>query len=356
MDHTLVNDSFYKLIPGRASGYYQDEGAWFNAPLTDSVIGSTNVYSTVQDLARWDRNFYGGQVGGPTVVESIHQAGRLSDGTVLDYAFGLMVGPTHRHRGWQIVEHGGSQGGYSSWMVRFPELQLSVVVLFNLFMWEMREYALQVADLFLEDHPSAAGVDERAEPSQTASPIELSTEHMASLSGTYFHAGRAVIREITVAGDRLQFQGLDLLPLSKTLFCFKVEPETLVEFNLSTQGRAVAMKTITASGEYGYERVETVQPLPGQLREYAGRYYSPELDVYWTLVAGDGHLVAKRHKYVDSKLSPVFVDAFSDDWQPIMGYPATYLAVFQRDERNAISGLRVSGTRVRNLKFEKLDP
>ncbi len=352
MTRSVVNDSYFKLIPGRACGYYDDEDLWYNAPLTDSVVGPTNVYTTVEDLAKWDENFYTGAVGGQVVVEQVHQPGRLNDGTMLDYAFGLMVGPAHQHRGWQMVEHGGSQGGYSSWMVRFPELHLSVVVLFNHFMWNMREYALQVADLFLEDNPPRAQAAEEPEAAaQAAAPIELSAEHLAGKAGTYFSAQRAAIREITCAEGRLQFQGLDLLPLSETRFCFEVEPETHVEFSLATDGSVAGMKTITSSGEYPYDRVETVAPTPEVLAQYAGRYYSPELDIYWKVEAGDNRLVAKRRKYVDSQLTPLFADAFSDDWMPLMGYPTTYLVVFERDKEGVISGLRVSGTRVRNLQF-----
>jgi CubicO group peptidase (beta-lactamase class C family) len=352
MSHSLVNDSYFKLIPGRADGYYDDEGQWFNAPLTDSVVGPTNVYTTVEDLAKWDDNFFHGRVGGQAVGELVHQPGRLNDGSELGYAFGLEVGPEHQHRGWQMVEHGGSQGGYSSWMLRFPELHLSVVVLFNHFLWNMREYALQVADLFLEDHPSGVPATEEATaPVAAAAPIQLSPEHLADKAGTYYSARRAALRHITLGEGRLQFQGLDLLPLSETLFCFEVEPETHVEFSLAADGRVTGMKTITLSGEYPYDRVETVAPTPEQLTQYAGRYYSPELDIYWTIEASDDHLIAERRKYVDSRLTPVFTDAFSDDWTPLMGYPTTYLVVFERDEQGAVTGLRVSGTRVRNLQF-----
>ncbi len=69
MTRSVVNDSFVKLIPGRALGYYDDEqGNWFNAPLTDSVIGPTNVYTTVEDLVKWDENFYTGEIGGRAVI------------------------------------------------------------------------------------------------------------------------------------------------------------------------------------------------------------------------------------------------------------------------------------------------
>lgn len=360
MARSHVNDSFLKLLPGRAAGYYEDEGAWFNAPLTDSVVGPTNIYTTVEDLATWDENYYTGRVGGSSVVERVHEPGRLNDGTELDYAFGLQVGPAHQHRGWQLVEHGGSQGGYSSWMVRLPELHLGVVVLFNHFMWNMREFALEVADLFLEDRPSgdvalgsrvASGVETPGAAEGLEAPAQLSEEYLAALAGTYYSPQRATLRQVTSSVGRIQYEGLDLLPLSATQFCFVVEPETRVEFRRSADGRVVAMKTITSSGEYAYDRVEALAPSPTEMAVYAGRYYSPELDITWILESGDDHLVARRRKYVDSKLSPAFVDGFSDDWLPIMGYPTTYLVVFDRDRQGAITGLRVSGTRVRNLRF-----
>ncbi len=354
MTHSVVNDSYFKLIPGRACGYYDDQGVWFNAPLTDSVVGPTNVYTTVEDLARWDENFYTGQVGGMAVVKRIHQPGRLNNGTELDYAFGLEVGLAHRHRGWQMVEHGGSQGGYSSWMARFPEAHLSVVVLFNHFLWGMRDYALQVADLFLEDRTAeqvaAKGPAARAE---AATPVELGAQQLRPWAGTYYSARRATLREVAYTESGLQFQGLQLVPLGERRFFFEQEPDSQVEFLPASNDALAGMKVITLSGEYDYQRVERVSPSLQDLAGYAGRYYSPELDVHWTLIAGEDHLIAKRRKYVDSKLTPLFKDAFSDDWLPLMGYPTTYLAVFERDADGAISGLRVSGTRVRNLWFAR---
>jgi len=355
MTRSCINDSLVKLIPGRAAGYYDDgQGNWLNAPLTDSVVGPTNVYSTVEDLARWDENFYTGQVGGQAVIERMHEPGRLNDGTELDYAFGLMVGPAHRYRGWRVVEHGGGQGGYGSWMMRFPELHLSIVVLFNCFLWDMQNYAVKVADLFVEEResPEAAG-GEQAIPEGSATPVELSAAQLEGKAGLYFSARRAAVREIRCVEGRLQFQGYDLVPLSENLFFFEVEPQTRVEFIPAVDGTAVGMKTVSGADEYAYDRVEAVSPTPDTLAQYAGCYYSPELDIYWTLETGDGFLIGKRRKYTDSKLTPVFVDAFSDDWEPLMGYPTTYFVVFERDEGGLVTGLRVSGTRVRNLRFAR---
>jgi CubicO group peptidase (beta-lactamase class C family) len=357
MSRSFINDSPVKMIPGRASGYYDDgQGAWLNAVLTDCVVGPTNVYTTVEDLARWDGNFYTGKVGGAAVIERMHQPGRLNDGTESDYAFGLMVGPAHQHRGWQVVEHGGGQGGYGSWMMRFPELHLSVVVLFNHFLWESRDHAVKVADLFLEDRPAPpAAVEEPPALKEAATPVELSAEQLQAKAGTYFSPSRASLREVAFTEGRLQFQGLDLVPVEENRFFFAVEPESFVEFVPATEDSPAGMRTIVSSGVYGYDRVEKVSLTPAGLAQYEGRYYSPELDIYWTLVVEDEQLVARRRKYVDSQLTPLFRDAFSDDWGPLMDYPTTYLIVFERDANRAITGLRVSGTRVRNLEFVRQD-
>ena len=53
MTNSFINDAYVKLIPGRAGGYWKDDqGDWLNSPLADSVVGPTNVYTTVEDLAR----------------------------------------------------------------------------------------------------------------------------------------------------------------------------------------------------------------------------------------------------------------------------------------------------------------
>ena len=354
MTHSFINDVIYKLIPNRALGYYEDQGSWVNAPLTDSVIGPTNVYTSVEDLARWDENFYTGAVGGAAVIQRMLQPGILNNGQKLDYAFGLMLSPSHAYRGWQVVEHGGGQGGYGSWMMRFPELHLSVVVLFNRFLFDMQDYALKVADLFLEEKvPPGSGAAQPTAPMEPPSTVDLSPEQLQKKTGTYFNAQRAASRLITLVEGVLQFQGYNLVPLGENLFFFEVEPQTKIEFIPAENGLISGMKTITASEEYVYNRVKTVPPTPEELAGYAGCYYSPELDIYWNIFPEEDHLVARRRKYVDSKLTPLFRDTFSDNWEPLMGYPTTYLVAFERDENENVTGLRVSGSRVRNLKFNR---
>lgn len=352
MQNTYINASYYNLIPGRTLGYYDNgQGGWINAPLTDSVIGPTNIYTTVLDLAKWDKNLTIGAVGGEFVCGQMHQSGKLNNGVELDYAFGLEIGPAHQHHGWQMVEHGGSQGGYASWMMRFPEAELSVVLLCNHFMWEARDYALRVADIFLDEHPSQR--THVADPLFMSDPVELSATQLAGYVGIYFDAEHIALRNITLAEIKLQFEGLELIPLEENLFCFKVEPQTHIHITPAANHRPAEMKTITSSGEYRYVRVDAVSLTPDDLAAYVGRYYSPELDIYWKIVLDGNQLTVQRRKYSNSQLATLFEDTFRDDWTPLMGYPTSYVLQFRRNNAREITGLSVSGNGVRHLDFER---
>jgi hypothetical protein len=281
----------------------------------------------------------------------------LNDGRALDYAFGLQVGPSHQVRGWKVVEHGGSHGGYSSYMLRLPELHLSVVVLLNHFMWEMRDAAMKVLGHCLEEVPvRTAGSEEDSPPRKRVASSSTGDTQLQWKAGVYFNAQRAAIREVVLEQGRLQFDGLRLIPLEENLFSFEVEPDTHVVFSPPAGDSPAGMRTITASGEYYYEKVKTLSPDEMAVEQYLGRYYSPELDVDWQIMLEAGEIIVRRRKYVNSTLTPLFCDAFQDDWMPIKGYPATFLLVFTRDASGTVDGLHASGAGVRNLRFFRQQP
>lgn len=348
MASTLILDQPYRVVPRRAQSYYQlDNGTLFAALIADSVTGPTNVYTTVEDLARWDANFYTGAVGGLDLIEQMHTRGVLNDGTLLDYACGLSLG---HHRGRAIVEHGGVQAGYCAHLVRFPAEHLSVAVLCNVFTRNARQYALAVADHVLGDgdrEPEAKTAEPRADV------IALSAEQLAAYVGTYYHPGKAAVRVVTLDETQLRIMGMTVNPVSATTFVYADHPAVKATFTLA-DGSPRQLRINNGETDTRYDWVATAELTPRDLRAYAGCYYSTELDVYWTLAVKDDQLVGQHRKYDDTVLTPAFVDAFVDDWTPILGYPTRYLLVFARDANGDVCGFRLSDTRVRHLKFDKL--
>src|SRR5450759_379824 len=110
MRNTHFQDDCEMVVRNRAYSYTSSAGGQFrNAVLSYSNAGGTSLFTTVEDLACWDQNFYDAKVGGWAVIDLLHTRGKLNDGTVLPYAFGLIIGS---YRGLRSVEHAGGDAGF----------------------------------------------------------------------------------------------------------------------------------------------------------------------------------------------------------------------------------------------------
>jgi len=84
-----------------------------------------------------------------------------------------------------------------------------------------------------------------------------------------------------------------------------------------------------------------------QLTEFLGDYYSNELGTTYTMVTQDGKLMAQHRRHNDIKLNPTKEDTF-------LGERWFFRQVrFTRNSTKQITGFKLSGGRVRNLRFEK---
>ena len=129
MTSTHFHDDHTMLVPGRASAYTPlPEGGYRINVWNNDIVGQGGLILTVNDLLKWDENFYTGKVGGPGFLKRQLQQGKLANGTTLSYAFGLTV---EDYRGLPLVEHSGSSGGYRTIISRFPTAHTSVVALCN---------------------------------------------------------------------------------------------------------------------------------------------------------------------------------------------------------------------------------
>lgn len=128
MTHTEFRDDHHRLIAQRAVGYQPADGSFHISQPEFDVVGDGGLYSTVEDLAKWDANFRTGRVGGKSGIALLQEPGHLNNGQTIPYALGLTVGQT---RGLKTFAHRGAYGGYRSAMVRYPEKGLSVITLCN---------------------------------------------------------------------------------------------------------------------------------------------------------------------------------------------------------------------------------
>lgn len=147
MTHTRFNDDHMSIIANRATGYApRDGGGWATAMSNFEQTGDGAVQTSIEDMQRWDENFYTGVVGGTEALAAMQKPAVLNNGKQQTYALGLMV---DSYRGLRTVSHGGSWAGYRAELLRFPEQHLSVACLCNLARTNPSMLARRVAEVYL---------------------------------------------------------------------------------------------------------------------------------------------------------------------------------------------------------------
>lgn len=113
----------------------------------DNLNGSGSIYSTIPDLFLYDQALYANTLVRQETLAEAFTAGKLNNGASTDYGFAWDV---NQYKGEPYVGHSGAWLNFAAYFLRFPERQLSVVVLLNRDDIDVDALTFQVADLWLE--------------------------------------------------------------------------------------------------------------------------------------------------------------------------------------------------------------
>lgn len=204
-------------------------------------------------------NFSSFTVGDKAVIDKMSTLAVLNNDETFGGAYGQFI---NKYKGLNQIQHGGADAGYRSYLGRFPDQKLAVMVFRNFAQSNPKNLALQVADLYLKDafekeSDAATNADEPIESQEFASP--------------------------------------------------------------------------------NYE--------VSDLKEFVGAYFSPELNTTYEAVLKDGKLTLTHARAEDIPVSVVKSDKFRG------GY---YSFKFERNDKQQITGFRISSGRVKNLWFKKI--
>ena len=340
MKSTHFRDDHAEIVKGMALGYVPAFDTFRLSITNFDTVGATSLLTTVEDLALWDENFYNPRVGGRQMIDQMLERGRLNSGESIDYAFGLTHG---KYKGLAIVDHGGSDAGYRSDLLRFPEQHFSVACLCNLSI-NPSQLARQVADIYLakELKPEPARPDEPA--------VKLTAAQLDAKVGIYHNPDGDAIRRIILQNGSLRGlqgvagTGVELKPLSDTRF----RPAgQATELRFEPQG-AGGMRLIdvpdSGAKPVVYERAAEFKPTAAELAEYAGQYLSDEIEPIYRMVVQDGRLFLERLKSRPAPLVPAIKDLFTNPLANIR---------FVRDAQGKVAGFILNRGRVLNFRFRR---
>lgn len=122
------------IIPHRASGYEMEAGGLRNQAWVSPTFNSTadgTIYTTVEDMGRWERALYDGSLLSAASLEKMWTVYPLADGTPNpgNYGFGWKIATM---LGTRRIIHSGAWQGFTSNMTRYPDKGVTVVVFSNL--------------------------------------------------------------------------------------------------------------------------------------------------------------------------------------------------------------------------------
>jgi hypothetical protein len=343
MHHTHFHDDYTEVVKDRADSYNPGPGGTFtNSVLSYSTVGATSLFTTVEDEARWLRNYETGQVGGPKALAQMHQLGVLNDGRKLDYAFALSIDTYHGHR---RIGHGGGDAGYRTYTVRFPDQKLGIILFSNAGHFDPLGTAGKIADLFLPG---------QAAEGEAKTPVAPDESLLSRYVGSYLQPEGAPLR-VEREGNKLYLEGgYGRAPLEA------VTDSTFTGWNgilkvaftkpAPGAGATAPSLTLQLTQPVRYTRFEPVQLDRAALPAYTGTFESDELgERYQVLLAGDG-LVLRHRKYPDVPLRAVTREQFTCPhwWMSNLR--------FLRNDRGEVTALEVNEGRVLHLKFGKIRP
>jgi CubicO group peptidase (beta-lactamase class C family) len=143
MTGTVAHQDGISTVPNRAYGYTVDASGISGSDQSpwSAVLGDGGIYSSLNDLAKWDQALYTEQLVPAALFE------QAITPKYEDYGFGWRNDEFH---GQKRMHHSGSTSGFRNFIQRFPGRRLTVIALTNRRDPEVDPLAEAVARLYLD--------------------------------------------------------------------------------------------------------------------------------------------------------------------------------------------------------------
>ena len=327
-----------EVFPNRVWSYVRTrDSSWAIATNGLLAQGSSSLFTTADDLAKWLMNFSTRTVGGNSAVDRMLQHTKLNDGSEIKYAFGVV---TDDWRGQRMITHNGGWAGFSTYVVWFPEIRGGVVMLANTPV-NPDGLGMAVSNIFFASHLAPP----KAADAPVATQVGVATALLDEYAGVY-KLGPGWYVRIRREGGELRTQATmepeyPMVAVSTKEFRVPQYGNRTMTFVRDSAGR-IASLSYQGNGGRASPRVSgTERPL--NPNDYVGDYESDELSVRYNVFVRDGNLMIGSFRRGSFRLTR----AFGDDFRSV-----TFAVEFQRDASGRVTGfLANAGERNRNIRF-----
>lgn len=349
MRNTRYEDNYSEILPGRVVSYRRTASGNYERFLKHfDVYGDGGIVSSLEDMAKWDAQFRTNSIGGERFLDLMHTKGRLNDGRKIPYAFGLMFDSYH---GRPTIEHSGGMLGYRADYVRFPDDDISIIILGN--SGTAAGLGSKIADHILFSSSAELAVRQPADipPFHLSEPNNLTGHYWISSSNRY---RRIVDRDGKLLldwGPRTQAD--ELVPESESRFHVVRDGQILGVATLSGQSEeemVLAYSSVNSLDGFSAVRYDPTPPCSREeVSQFVGNFFSEELDVTYTLSFVDDALMLRMG---EAKALQLYPPAEPIVWNSKdMVFVGIGEITFRRNQAGRVIGLSIGDNRVSRVDF-----
>ena len=349
MTGSMVRPSPRHMVPNQSVGYTPTGDGYRQIGDLGGAVGAGAVYSTIGDLQTWVENYANPRVGTRESIDEMMTSFVLTDGEETGYGYGLSV---DEQGGLKRVHHGGADVAHRSMLVYYPEINAGITTQSNHAQFNSN-LAFELAEAFFKDAMELAE-DEEAVAGEF-DPEDYDAEDFDEFVGRYaLDAAPTFILTFSRDGDTFYTQAtgqpqIEIVPTSDSTFRL-LPVEALVTFVRGDDGD-VAAAILNQGGQQqratrlADDAPEEWKPEADDLADFTGRFFSEELETYYTFTVEEGDLVMHQRRLDAATLTPGEKDSFS-------GGGMSY--AFERDRNGQVIGFYLSNVRTRDVRFGRV--
>lgn len=349
MNSSFILSNSRDVIPNLATSYSRTDKGYQKYNDILSSYGSSCMYSSVDDLSKWVFHFQQMLEAKDPVYMRMLQGSVLNNGEKVSYGFGL---EQDIYLGLKTIWHTGAWCGYRTVIINYPQQHFAIIMLSNADDNDVSGvFVRQIASIFLKGILKTSS--EEVERIKALPAIQLSRPALQKYTGRFkMNISNGPTLNFTIENGRLVgHNGSVRFELeAKTENCFYDSFDKAAitfsnnnEFVFRDAGIVINASRTTAKPD----KIVRFKPTAQRLKAFAGTYYSNELQTFYTIDVEDGNLALRqfRRGEFDLHVNPYIPNQFTSN--------AGTLNFFM-NAKNQISGFKLSGDRVRNMRFTRI--
>ncbi|MCJ7465308.1 MAG: beta-lactamase family protein [Maribacter sp.] len=164
MSSTSVYE-YRAVVPDRVSGYRWNYGVLENGediPPAAESRADVGIITSINDMIKWDLALKNNEFLEERSLKQMFRAGLLNNGKHIPYGYGWYI---YFFRNNLIIEHGGAfRTGFGSRITLFPNSDLEIIILCNLWQSGLSELSTLIASYYIENFQRISELTTKLDP------------------------------------------------------------------------------------------------------------------------------------------------------------------------------------------------